>query len=601
MRRFALLSFTLLLTSFGCSDSEPLRIGAKGFAEQRILAEMAARLLKDGGLPVEPVVQCGDTYACTRSLQEGEIDLLVDYTGTGFLFQGAEPVGRDEAIPRLQELYAAQGLTWFAPLGFDNGYRLVARGDRARAAGIGRISDLAQLADGLRVACPSEYLRRPLDGLQSLLSRYGLRLEGDPLVFDDPQERLDTLLDGRAQVAVLYATDGAILDPRLVLLEDDLAFFPPYEAAFVARQATVAKRPRIVAALERLEQALDLETMRTLNQAVQMEGNGPALVAAAFLAERGLLAGESARLRKAPDLVVAVDAEASLEVFESRALAAVRRAWPRRSVVIRPTADPVDEVVRGDARLALLGAESFFRDGVREERLEAVAVLGKRMLHLVCRSGAKEDLPLHIGIPPGITAGGHVAADVLSRLGRTPAAEGAPETLLGRVAGGELDCALLLADPGEAALAAALGSGALSLRPLPSHTGGPAAGLPYLRSARVAEGTYPGQAGSVESWGSQVLLAGPRRGKEALEATGGPATALPTSGRPVAPERVQALAAATDFHEAPDPVLPSAWGATLTQRAARGEGGLVPVLLNAFVLLFLGWLVYLVARKDDCA
>ena len=545
MRKLLLLLLPVLLA--GCSERQIVRIGAKNFAEQQILAEIVSGVLKDDGYAVEAVVECGDTYACYAALRAGKVDLLVNYTGTGFVFRGESAAEDHDALARLNALYEPRGLTWLYRLGFDNGYILAMRGDAARSEDLGSISDLAAGGREVTLTCPQEFLRRPLDGLQSLISRYGLRMRGEPLVKDRPADRVLAVLDGRADAAVLYGTDGAALDSRILALEDDLAFFPAYEAALVVRSQSLQRFAGLEKSLCRLSDRVTRGTMRQLNRSVQLGGASPAAAAADFLAAAGLLVNPERSVAQSPELVVAVDDADNLAAFEGRVLAAVHKAWPQRRVVVRKVGDPLSETLDGGARMALLGAERFFASGLLEDRVEAVVALGSRRLHMLCREGVDAVTGPHIGVPQA-GAGGDIAADAaLVAMERVAAWAAPPELLLDKVAAGELDCALFLAENGAPQVSEALAQGALRLVDLPVDLVALRQHAPYLR-----------------------------------------------------PARVQALAAASDVHEAPDPVLPSAWERSLSQRTGgRSSGGTMDAVLNGLALLFMGWLVFLVFRREE--
>jgi glycine betaine/choline ABC-type transport system substrate-binding protein len=78
------------------------------------------------------------------------------------------------------------------------------------------------------------------------------------------------------------ATDGLIAAMDLVVLRDDRRYFPPYEAAFVVREAVWAKS-KVRGALERLSGKISPEAMRAMNAAVDKDRRRPADVAREFL------------------------------------------------------------------------------------------------------------------------------------------------------------------------------------------------------------------------------------------------------------------------------------------------------------------------------
>ena len=281
----------VVLAAAGCQSSkDALRVGAKSFAEQQILSEMLVALATSAGYEtVQSVVECGDTYGCQRGLFEGRIDMMVEYSGTGLSYAGVRATEPGDALARVRALYEPLGIEWLGALGFDNGYRVLVLADRAVALGLESIADLAEVPGGIRVACPPSYLRRPLDSLGGLARRFGLRIEAPTMAIEDPTKRLTALLEGRVDVAIGYATDGALLGLDLVALEDSERFFPPYEAAIIVRERALQTRPGFAELLGKLEGRIDVATMQKLNYAVEVQGRDPGRVAREYLAGQQLI------------------------------------------------------------------------------------------------------------------------------------------------------------------------------------------------------------------------------------------------------------------------------------------------------------------------
>jgi glycine betaine/choline ABC-type transport system substrate-binding protein len=608
-----MVALALLLASCRGPGAE-VRVGAKDFAEQAILAEMVVQLLRADGMRAS-VQRCGDTYGCHRALQDGEADVMVEYTGTGLSFLGELPPSGNEletparsSVERARLLFAPLGISWLAPLGFDNGYRLLVTSERSSLQGLSSIADLAKLG-GVRVTCPSEYLRRPLDGLDSLIKRYGLRLRGQPLLIEEVGKRYEALLDGRADVAVGYATDGVLESLGLKVLEDVLAFFPPYDAVVIARTARLQSDPALEKTLRKLARRIDTATMRRLNYQVEVEGHPARAVATRFLRRRKLT---RVKPSPGPGLNVAVHRHDSLDPLVTRAIRAVRAVFPEMPVTTRRVADPAREVAAGRARIAVVGAERFFRaagDGAprRESRLEALTVLATRMLHLVRRRDdhGGDALRGRVGVGESGSGGAMVADELLGMANHEPAAYAKIPSLLRQVASGKLDAALVLALPGQKELLS-LDRLGLELRPLRKI--GARKGVlvlervvlqPYLRPARIPAETYRGQPEVIDTLGSQVVLAGPPSSQPPTP-SGGPAAALPMGSQPFKPGEVRQLARAAKAFEAPDPVLPSAWTVRPGQHVDRPRdvtGTALDTVLNGVAVAFLVWLVILIRRQ----
>ena len=451
----------------GCDGGGAIRIGAKPFAEQKILAHAADLLLQARGYDTQPVEICKDTYDCQRRLQSGRIDLMVEYTGTAFRLMGeSAPRGRARAFEKLQETYRPLGVEWLAPLGFENSYVWMMSKDRAAALGVDTLGDLASLERPVRVATPAEYVRRSRDGLGATARRYGVELTSEPLVIGDAMARYEAVRNGRADVLVGYSTDGALEAFGMERLEDTLGFFPAYQAALAARSDTLERHAGLRETLEELAGTLDDEAMRDLNYAVDVEGRSPAGVARRFLQNRGVVDFESKARSAVPVVEIAVDPTDGLDRWRSPAVNAVRKVFSDRAVEIVETSDPRQSVYQGRTRLAILGAEEFFvrkpsGENVRTTEADAAAVLGERTLHVIRRRGAGESdtlLPGKVGATRSKGAG-----DLLRLVGQKSAMRASPKRLLAKLESGELDTVVLLVERGHAAVADALASGSVKL------------------------------------------------------------------------------------------------------------------------------------------
>jgi glycine betaine/choline ABC-type transport system substrate-binding protein len=560
----AIVVVTALLLVAACGDPMPVRVGAKSFTEQQVLAQALRTLLEASGRPAR-VVDCNDPFGCQQALRGGRIDVLVEYAGTAALYAG---LPRETPAAEVAEAYQAQGIEVLRPLGFDNSYVVVVSEGMAAYAKLETIGDLAALGE-ITVAVNATYARRPRDGLPALAGRYGLRAR--PLVLDDAADRLDAVLTERADVAILFATDGLLKGAPVKLLEDEERFFPDYSAHVLARRVALDEAS---AALGKL--AINTEEMRAANYAVDVEGFTPREAARRLLLARGLIKLEESR-RDA--LTIVAPAARAWPRAETNARRAVRGAFPSRPVEFIRDGDPVQRLVDGRARLALVPASAFYRrtrpgSWGREERAEALAVVGREVLHLVTSSGATEK----IGAPPA----GRVERTVLDALGRRAASFASTARLLDDVTSGKLDAALILAEPGDPEITKAI-QGGLKLAPMPREAF--TQPVPFVRPARIPGGTYPGQ-GAVRTWSVQIVLAGP---SARAEHVGGPAGAV-ISARPVNEQELRALERADGVLEKPDPALPVPWTRHVPTGAIEaGRNALLDTVLSALAILFLAW------------
>ena len=238
-------------------------MGSKSFTESVILGELAVGLLADAGENVAHAAELGGTGLVWAALRSGELDVYPDYTGTlRREILARRNIGDDgELVQALAEL----GLGITAPLGFNNTYVLGTRKETAAARGLRKISDLRQHPD-LRFGFTNEFMERK-DGWPGLKARYRLPQNEVAGLHHDLAYR--GLLSGDIDVMDLYATDAEIGFYGLRVLQDDLAYFPPYQAVFVYRKDLEQRAPKAVAALSRLCGRLNQDQMRRLNGRVK--------------------------------------------------------------------------------------------------------------------------------------------------------------------------------------------------------------------------------------------------------------------------------------------------------------------------------------------
>ena len=278
----AIVAAGVLLARGG--DPDVVRIGSKNFTEQIVLGEIVAQTIeRRTPLRVERRLNLGGTFICDRALRAGEIDAYVEYSGTAYaaiLRQSGDTDPR-RVMERVRELYAGAGLTWLDPLGFENTFAILVRGEDARRLAISTIDQAAPHAAGWRAAFGYEFLQRE-DGYPGLASRYGLRFTSPPramdlsLIYRALAEREVDLIAGDATSGLIHAYD-------LRMLEDNRRYFPPYDAAIVARSARLLAAPAVRDALASLSGRITLDAMRRMNHAVDAERRDPREVAREFL------------------------------------------------------------------------------------------------------------------------------------------------------------------------------------------------------------------------------------------------------------------------------------------------------------------------------
>ena len=275
----------LLFTACGPARQQTLVIGSKNFTEQVILGEMLAQHLEaKTGLHVERRFYLAGTYICHQALLAGRIDAYVEYTGTALTAILKQPVESDpgNVYDKVKREYASRfDLEVMNPLGFNNTFAIVIRGETARRLNLHTLSDAAPYAVQWRPGFGYEFMERP-DGYQGLVRAYHLAF-GQPPRIMDLGLLYRALLEEQVDLVAGNSTDGLIAARDLAVLEDDQHYFPPYQAVPIVRRETLKRHPAVREALNQLGGMISDEEMRRLNYAVDGEHRDVVEVVREFL------------------------------------------------------------------------------------------------------------------------------------------------------------------------------------------------------------------------------------------------------------------------------------------------------------------------------
>jgi osmoprotectant transport system substrate-binding protein len=276
--------------AFGQTGGRPgVSVGSKAFTEQLIVGNMVALLLESKGYPVTRKLGLGSTALAHAALVKGDIDVYVEYTGTGLVTILKQPASQDPqaTYDAVKKLYADQfHLVWAKPWGFNNTYALMMRKADADRLKITKISDLKDHARDLTLGATQEFLVRP-DGIAGLTKAYGLSFKD--MRGMDPGLMYQAVASRQVDVISGFSTDGRIPQLNLVVLQDDQKFFPPYYAAPVLRADLVQKSPIVLEVLNRLAGKISDSTMARLNLEVDGKRRAPDEVAAEYLRSLALI------------------------------------------------------------------------------------------------------------------------------------------------------------------------------------------------------------------------------------------------------------------------------------------------------------------------
>ena len=295
--RTSLISFgVVLLHAMPAHAADTLHIGSKRFTESYVLGEILTRTASSSGVRAEHMKGLGNTAIVFAALRSGSIDMYPEYLGTidqEILKQtvpaaastssaatdasSASPTSQ-ASLQAINARLAPMGLGVAVPLGFNNTYALAMKNTDAQARGIRTLSDLLKTPQ-LTFGLSHEFIGRA-DGWPGMARRYGLPQKPIGL---DHGIAYEALSKGRVDVIDIYTTDAKIAQLGLTVLQDDLRYFPRYDAVLLYRLDVATRFPPAWAAIGQLQGQITPSEMIAMNAAVEIDGKSFAAVAQDFI------------------------------------------------------------------------------------------------------------------------------------------------------------------------------------------------------------------------------------------------------------------------------------------------------------------------------
>ncbi|CAN5318624.1 glycine betaine ABC transporter substrate-binding protein [soil metagenome] len=270
----------LLFMSHFCVNAQTVRVGAKHFNEGYILSEIISQLLEYNGYEVKRVYNLGGTLVCFEALRTNAIDIYPEYTGTiaSEILNSRTKISNSEIRQQLNEEFQ---LEISGSFGFSNSYGLVMLRSKANELRIVTISDLKEHPKAV-LGLSYEFLKRQ-DGWGNLAQAYHLSLQPAGLEHGLAYEALRR---ARIDITDAYTTDGEIARDSLIVLKDNLLFFPSYEAVSLYSRNLDNK---IKVILQALVGKLTESEIQKLNAAVLFDKKSFQEVANNFLVNKRII------------------------------------------------------------------------------------------------------------------------------------------------------------------------------------------------------------------------------------------------------------------------------------------------------------------------
>ena len=290
----ALVLIVAVASLSGCITSgdgeKTVVIGSKLFNEQYIVAHMAALLLEEQGYSVEVREGLGGTSVNYEALKKGQIACYLEYTGTAYnvIFKMDPPAIWDVGViyGQVEEaLMDIDGITIAANLGFRDDYAIAVPAAWASQRGITTVSELAPYAASMEIGTDPEFAARA-DGLPQMLAVYGFTFGKTNQM--QPTLMYEAIKNELVDAISAYTTDARVDMYGLVILEDDLMAFPPYDAILLVNDQ-LAGDEAAMTVLSQLAGLVDTDTMRALNYEYDVDKREAEDIARDFLESVGLL------------------------------------------------------------------------------------------------------------------------------------------------------------------------------------------------------------------------------------------------------------------------------------------------------------------------
>ena len=246
-------------------------IGSKDFTESALLAEIVAQLLEAKGVSVERQFELGGNLP-HEALVSGTLDLYPEYTGTSYsAILHHTPISDPRAVyEQVKREYTDKfNVEVSQPLGFENTFAILVRGDDARRLNLKTISDAVAYAPKWRAGFGQDFMSRA-DGYPGFSKAYGLRFASQPREMDLSLTYI-ALATSQVDLIAGNSTEGRIAKLDLFQLEDDRHYFPPYEAVYLVRRDSLSRVPALQDVLAKLAGKISTEEMRKLNY--EIDGN----------------------------------------------------------------------------------------------------------------------------------------------------------------------------------------------------------------------------------------------------------------------------------------------------------------------------------------
>ncbi|MGQ1783582.1 MULTISPECIES: ABC transporter permease/substrate-binding protein [unclassified Saccharicrinis] len=283
---FIVLAAAVTNTNFFSSHKNgTITVASKPTGEQFILGEIMAQLIEEK-TDLQVIRKFGIGGGTTNihpAMLNGEVDMYVEYTGTGWMnvLKQKLPHSNQVDFDLIQKMYKENfRLKWLGLLGFNNTYALAIPDSLAQKFNINSNSDLARNSRHFKFGAEFDFFERP-DGYEGLVNVYGFQFASIHEM--DINLRYNAIVEGKVNAIDAFTTDAKIEAQNLRVLDDDLNYFPSYEAGIIVRNELLEQHPELEPLLMKLNGQITTEAMMEMNYKVEVEKEDIQKVASYFI------------------------------------------------------------------------------------------------------------------------------------------------------------------------------------------------------------------------------------------------------------------------------------------------------------------------------
>jgi osmoprotectant transport system substrate-binding protein len=269
------------------ADKPALIVGAKDFAGAQIISQAYGQTLEDRGYQITYKDNIGPSETVFPLLENGDIDLYGEFSGTLLTYLGGQPTSESEEVfAAVETALESKDIVAVGPATAQDVNAFYVTEETAEEFDLETVSDLKAVAPELVFGGPAECLDRPLclGDLEQQL--YGLQFKEVKKLDPGGPITNSALDDGTIDVGLLF-TGSSVIKPDYVLLTDDKGLQPADNP--IALISKPKATPEVREIIETVNAKLDSAAYNEMALRVFNDKEDPAVVVTDWLTDEGLI------------------------------------------------------------------------------------------------------------------------------------------------------------------------------------------------------------------------------------------------------------------------------------------------------------------------